>query len=78
MRVQVPPPAPNGMNNAQDPKDSRMNKLIVVVTLLALVGCAGSPMRLETRGDTSASSDAALQEGARRAMATRAPDGQGE
>jgi hypothetical protein len=66
------------MNDAQDLKDSRMNKLIVVLTLLALVGCAGSPMRLETRGDTSASSDAALQEGARRAMATRSHDGRSE
>jgi|EndMetStandDraft_3_1072993.scaffolds.fasta_scaffold1058294_2 hypothetical protein len=55
-----------------------MNKLIVIVALLAITGCSGSPMRLETRGDGSASNDAALQEGARRAMATRTHDGRGE
>ncbi|MCO6390595.1 hypothetical protein GTW25_06085 [Aliihoeflea aestuarii] len=55
-----------------------MNKLIVIVALLAIAGCAGSPMRLETRGDEGASNAAALQEGARRAMETRTHDGRSE
>jgi hypothetical protein len=59
-------------------KEFRMNKLIVIVALLAIAGCAGSPMRLETRGDEGASNAAALQEGARRAMETRTHDGRSE
>ncbi|MHB2264833.1 hypothetical protein [Aliihoeflea sp. PC F10.4] len=55
-----------------------MKKLIVIVALLAVAGCAGSPMRLETRGDQGASNQAALNEGARRAMVTRGRDDRGE
>lgn len=55
-----------------------MNKLIVIVALLAVAGCSGSPMRVETRGDVSASKQAALKEGARRAMETRSHDGRNE